>query len=157
MLGANIIVSSPPGGVFNEGTIGDTSKPGTMMQMAHNTPFIGAEPVWISANVGTNGYVGASAILLEDHYQGKLATDAYVANTRGFIYFPRVGEEFNMACDVGAGTSNTITQGDLLMLNSNTGVLIPLSGDPAGPIFQAMETLTLVAAGTLCWCKLLSI
>lgn len=150
--GNGIVVSSNPKGVFLEGTIQDTSKPGTVMQMEAATAFISGRPNWIHANLGADGDPALIALLVEDSLQGQLMTTAYTSGTRCFLYCPVAGEEVNVLLDEGAGTSNTITQGDRFMMDSDTGIPIPESGSPRSVPFIAMETLTQQAAPVLTWC-----
>jgi hypothetical protein len=147
-----IVVSSNPKGVFLEGTIDDTSKPGTLMQIEAKA-FLNGEPFWQAASIGTDGFPALIAVLREDILQGFLPTQAYVSGTRCFLYCPAMGEDVNVLVGEGAGTANTFAIGDYFMLDSDAGVLIPASGSPASRPFQCMETVTQVAGSNLTWCK----
>lgn len=153
MKGTEILVSSHPHGIFLEGIIGDTSSPGTHMQIKAATAMIGGEPTWVAANIGTDGAPALIAVLLSDRLQGKTATDAYVFGTRCFLYCPIAGEDMNVLVGEGAGTANTFAIGDQFMLDSDVGVVIPKSGSPVSVPWICMETNTQVTASTLVWCR----
>lgn len=150
--GNTIVVASNPRGMFLEGKINDTSKPGTLMQI-RATALVNSEPVWEAASIGTDGAPALIAVLREDYLQGKTVTDAYVAGTRCFIYCPVAGEDINVLVGEGAGTANTFAIGDKFMLDSDAGVLIPSSGSPVSVPFVCMEVVTQVAGSNLTWCK----
>lgn len=150
--GQDVVVSSNPKGQFLEGIIGDTSKPGTVMQIKAATVPVGGRHTWIAAAVGTDGLPGIIAVLRPDHLQGKTITDAYVSGTRCFLYCPIAGEEVNVLLDEGAGTSNTIAIGDRFMLDAEDGICVPASGTPSSVPFIAMEAYTNVAGSQLTWC-----
>jgi hypothetical protein len=142
--GSLIIDRAKARGIFDEGTITDTSKPGTVMEIVPGSAFIGGRPQW-RASSAADGTKRGIVVLLEDGLQGKLATDAYVANTRCFLYWPQPGEELNMLVTAGAGTgtSNDVDQGDFLGVGS-TGKLKPDSSYATRP-FQAMEDVSTIA------------
>jgi hypothetical protein len=152
MKGNTIVLTSNPKGLFLEGIIGDTSLPGTAMQLKTSTDAIGGRPTWVAANIGTDGAPAGIYILREDDLQGKTVSDAYVNGTRCFLYSPIAGEELNIRCGEGAGTSNTFNVGDKLMLDSDTGTFIPTSGSPISNPFQVLEHDVQIAANTLVWC-----
>jgi hypothetical protein len=151
--GNEIIVSSDPRGVFMEGIIGDTSKPGTLMQIQAGTAPKAGRFTWIAASIGTDGKASLIAVLLPDSLQGKLATDAYVSGTRCFLYCPEGGEDLNVLVGEGAGTSNTFAIGDRFTLDSDVGILIPAAGTEASQPFICLETFTQVTSPQLVWCK----
>lgn len=151
--GASIIVSSPPRGVFIEGIIGDTSKPGTIMQIQGGTACAVGGFTYIAANVGTDGKCVCHQVLLADSLQGKLATDAYVSGTKCFLYIPSPGEDVNVLLGEVAGTGNTYAIGDRLIIDAEDGVLVPESGSPQETSWICLETLTQVAGSHLTWCR----
>jgi len=152
MKGNTIVLTSNPKGLFLEGIIGDTSLPGTAMQLKAATDAIVGRPTWVAASIGTDGAPQAIFILREDDLQGKTVADAYVNGTRCFLYGPIAGEELNIRVGEGAGTSNTFNVGDKLMLDSDTGTFIPSTGTPQSVPFQVMEHDVQVAANVLVWC-----
>lgn len=154
MKGNEIIVTGDPKGHFDSGAIYSALKPGRIVQI-RAASGLGSDgrPVWADADTAGDGYPGACAVLLNDDLQGVLSTTAYVAGKIGKVYFPLEGEDMNIQLGDSGGTANSVAYGDLLMLDGEGGVLIPLSGDVAGPVFQAMESLTQVVDGTLCWVK----
>ncbi len=154
--GSEIILSSDPGGVFDAGPITDTSKPGTVVEMVPASAFENGRPKWraSSASVGTKRGI---AILVNDWLQGKLSTDAYVANTMApNIYWPLMGEELNMlvANVAGTGSAERVLQGDLLGVSA-AGKLI-LDSTYATRPFQAMDQQRgFITADFLLWVKFL--
>lgn len=148
--GTGIIVSSEPRGIFMEGTITDTSKPGQLVEIVPNQTFVGGEPNF-RARSQSNGAAGPIFVLLNDDEQGKLSTDAYVANTRCRVYVPLAGEDVNVLLGDATGTGDIVTQGDLFGVSS-LGKIIANAGFTSTP-FQSMETLPGLSADTLVWCK----
>lgn len=150
--GNEIVLSGNPKGVFLEGTIDDTSKPGTIMQIKAGVAPVGGRHTWIAAAPGTDGEPAIIAILCADNFQGKLITDAYVAGTRCFMYCPIAGEEVNVLLGEVAGTGNTFTVGDGFILNATGGWLVPNTGTPGSVPFICLEPAVQVVASTLTWC-----
>jgi len=80
-------------------------------------------------------------VLREDELQGFAPTVAYVAGTRGFLYWPALGEELNMLTTIpgtGTGISGGAQVGEQLMVGSS-GILVPATGSPAAVPFSAIE------------------
>ena len=153
MNGSLIIVSSETGGKFLEGTITDTSKPGTCMEIVPATTPIQGHHSYRACS-RTAGLKGPIAVLLEDDLQGVVASGAYVAGTRGRLYMPLAGDDLNMLVGDIAGTSDTIAIGDGFGV-LNTGKLHPDSSYASVP-FQAQEAYTsALLADTLVWVKYL--
>lgn len=152
--GETIIINSEPKGVFKEGIISGTPKPGTVMELVPSTVPVGGRFTWRAVTSrSANGAKGLMAVLLEDKLQGKLITDAYVSGTRGFLYCPIAGEELNMLLDYpgGTGTSDEDDIGELLTFENGTGKLIP-AGSYASAPFMLLENLdTAITADTLVW------
>jgi hypothetical protein len=149
--GQSIILAAEPRGQFLEGIIGDTSLPGTCMQIKAATAPVSGRHTWVAADTGTSGLHNITAILLEDQFQGGLNSTAYTAGRRGRLYVPLPGEEMNVRCDQGSGTSNSIAIGDRLQLDGTNGVYVPVTSTNAD-VFVALEAITQFAADTLVWC-----
>ncbi len=139
-----------PKGVYKEGIISGTPKPGTVMQVKAATEPINGRPTWEVYNADSDGDRRMIAVLLPDRLQGKLASEAYVSGEHGFLYVPQAGEELNMlVAAAGTGTGDSIAIGDMLMVDDGTGILLAESSPQAEP-FQCLETIAdLVAAGSL--------
>lgn len=148
--GNEIIVTAEPKGVFKEGIIHGTPKPGTLMQV-RNTATIGGRHTWEPYAPGSDGDRALIAVLLPDHLQGKTATDAYTTGTRGFVYCPALGEELNMLCTApGTGTGDSVAIGQKFIGKNATGLLIKTTGTPEQEPFEALEAIDdLVEAGNL--------
>ncbi len=142
-------------GVYMEGIIEGTPKPGTVMQIKAATEPIGGRPTWVPYNRDADGNrpQGPLIVLLPDHLQGKIATDAYVTGARGFGYVPQAGEELNMLVANQAGTADAFAIGDLLMVDDTTdnGMLIATSSPETEP-FMVMETVAAITEDTLVHC-----
>lgn len=141
--GNAIILSNQPRGVFLEGPITGTPKPGTCMQIDISEGLDDTgRPTWEAYNADADGNQRLVAILLPDDFQGKIETDAYVAGDRGKVYIPVAGEEFNMLLADVAGTGDDHVFGELLMIDDGTGKLIATTGSPESECFQLLEAVT---------------
>lgn len=151
--GNQIVVTADPQGKFDEGTIDDTSKPGTIMQTVAGSARLGGRFHFVAAAVGTDGKQAQQMVLLEDNLQGKTVTDAYVAGTRCRVYTPIPGEECNVLVGEAAGTGNTVAVGDRLILDAEDGILVPEAGTPQETPWVALEAETQQAGSQLLWCR----
>ena len=149
--GSMIIVSSEPRGRFTEGIISGTPKPGTCMEIVPATEPVGGRFTYRVFS-GASGAAQPVIVLLPDLLQGKLATDAYVTGTRGFLYAPANGEELNMLVADIAGTADNHAIGDVLMIQTATGKLIIDSSGARKP-FICLETATAPTADALLLCQ----
>ena len=79
MASGNMIVLPPdPKGVFLEGTISGTPKPGTVMEVKA-TALINNRPVY-QVFSATSGYSRAIIVLRPNPFNGMLATDAAISS-----------------------------------------------------------------------------
>jgi len=132
---------------------GETPKPGTVLQIDPTVALVGGRHTWKIFDRGADGDrpVGPLAILDADWEQGKLATDAYAAGDRCWLFFPRAGDEFNcLLLDI-SGTGDDNSAGELLMVDDGTGKLIATTGTPESEPFVLLETVTDPTADTLAW------
>ena len=153
-IGASIIVSAEPRGVYLEGIITDTSKPGTMMELM-TTATVAGEWSWRCYQPGTSGDPRLTAILLSDDLQGGLATDAYTANKRCFLYCPLPGELINILIKDIAGTGDTHAIGDRMYAETGSGKFLvqSTSGNIAQFTLVEAATAAFTADGLLCAMK----
>jgi len=142
-------------GNYEEGTILDTSSPGTIMEIDPTIALSSGSGrwSWIAANSATDGLNKGSAVLREDLLQGLSMTTAYVSGARCFLYHPIPGDELNCLLGEVAGTGNTYAIGDVLMQDAETGILVPASTTPGQPWAICLEVLTQVAGSNLTWVK----
>lgn len=147
--GTKIIVASNPRGLFEEGIISGTPKPGTLMEKKAATVYVSGRPTY-QAVTRADGAIGSVCVLLPDTMQGKLSTDAYVSGTRGFLYFPVAGEDLNLLVGDVAGTADDVAIGDKFGITQNTGKLKANSGFASAP-FEANEVITDPVADYLLW------
>lgn len=147
MRGSEIIVSAHPQGKFLEGVITDASKPGTIMEIVPGFVLQGGRQGY-RASTTTTGSSREILVLREDNLQGKTVNDAYVPNTRGFLYAPLAGEDINVltASEPGTGSVDTFKVGALLGVNSS-GFAVPNSSYTSTP-FTSQEYLTQSPADT---------
>lgn len=157
--GSEIIVSADPKGKFSECIISGTPKPGTIMAKK-TTDTVGGrftyEPAGTTAASGSRGMSADGdripiAVLLPDHLQGKLATDAYADGDRGFLYFPTPGEDLNVLKMDVAGTGDDLAIGDKLIVDDGTGKVLLSAGSPESEPFECNETVTDPTADQLIW------
>lgn len=148
MKGNEIIVSTNPKGVFKEGIVSGTPKPGTIMEVTTAAPVAGRF-TW-QASTRTSGAKGLIAVLLPDQLQGKTATDAYVSGTRCFLYCPVAGEELNLLVGDQAGTADDVTAGSSLFGVEQTTGKLKLNSSYTSAPFLALETFTDPTADLLC-------
>lgn len=147
MRGSEIIVSAHPQGKFLEGVITDGSKPGTMMELVPQFVLQGGRQGY-RASTTTTGTGREIIVLREDYLQGKTVNDAYVPNTRGFLYSPLPGEDINVltASEPGTGSADAFKVADLLGVNSS-GLAVPNASYASTP-FQCQEHLVQTPADT---------
>lgn len=158
--GLNVVVTSPPGGVNGECTVVGTPKPGICMDLIRPnaaTDIIGGrfkyEPYGTTAASGVQGVAADGnrcqiAVLNVDWLQGRTYTDAYVTLTRGFLYFPRMGEELNMWVQNQSGTADDFVIGDKLIVDDGTGQLLISASTPESEPFICLEIITDPTADT---------
>ena len=153
-----IVVTAHPQGKFLEGVITGTPLPGSIMQLSTGGSFLFQEGrfAWGSANLATAGLPILINCLQEDDQQGFTSGTAYVAGTRFRSYVPLEGEEMNLLYGTGGGTSNSLTPGQLLMVQQAGPALVNFGSPPELATFMAYDTLTLVAEDTLAWVVRLS-
>ncbi len=151
-------LTNSPKGVFLEGIISGTPKPGTIMTLKAGVAPQGGrftyEPYETAS--GADGDPRMQAVLLEDHLQGKTFSDAYVSGTRCFMYVPISGEEMNILLS-GEGTSgsaNVFTIGERLKVEHASGHLIAEGTSANQSPWMLLEAVTeAVSTDTLAWCQ----
>lgn len=163
-----VIITPEPGGVFKEGLISGTPKPGIVVEIKSiSSGIVTYEPAGTTAANSTFSGMAADgnripiAILLSsfDHeaaLNGGGKNDATVAYADGescAVYYPQMGEEFNMYLQdiTGTGSDQDFVIGlSKLMVDDGTGKLCMSSGTPESEPFIAMETKADLAADYLC-------
>lgn len=150
-LGNNIVISGHPKGVFLEGYITGTPKPGIMVQIDVSETAIGGRFFWEPYDSAVDAEAGLVAILLADRLQGKLATDAYVTLDRCFMYCPLAGEEMNVLLEDVSGTADDFAIGDKLIVDDGTGKFLASVGTShvKAETFICLEVVTDPVADTL--------
>ena len=139
MLGTKIIAEERPKGVFLEGYITGTPKPGTVMMITSATEPINGRYNWSVYDVSADGVASIIAVLLEKEHEGKTYDDAYASGDWGYLYCPAPGEKLNMLVQNPTGTADTYAIGAVFMVDDGTGTLIADSSGASKP-FICLET-----------------
>ena len=143
--GNRIVVSADEKGVWIEGIVSGTPKPGTAMQIKAATEPVGGRFTWEAYDQSWDAQVALVAILDGDWKQGKTATDAYVSGERCRLYCPAMGEELNCIIENVAGTADDYAIGDRLEINDGSGKLQDASTGTTHNYmmpFVCLETIT---------------
>ena len=151
MSQSEIIVTASPKGVFLEGIISGTPKPGTCVTLT-NTAEVGGRFTYEPYNADADGNRRTVLVLIEDYLQGKTKEDAYANGDRCFLYAPCMGEELKMLLADVSGTGDTHAIGELLIVDDSTGKLIATTGSPESEPFQLLEALAAPTADTHALC-----
>ena len=166
MKGTRIIVTSKPRGVFEDVYITGTPQPGICMEITPATDAVGG--LFNYSPAGTTAYDGgqymendgdrkAIAILLEYDQEGGIYSRAYVSGELGRIYWPAMGEQFNMRIgdQSGTGTGEDYIIGTQLMIDNTTDIGSLFRGDDnaeAHP-FTCLEANADVTVDWWAWCR----
>ena len=149
MKGTRIIVTSKPRGVFEDAYIEGIPTPGVCMEIKPSTEPVGGlfRYQMYGVQAGSSGqYVTndgdrkAIAILLEYDQEGGIYSRAYVDGDLGRIYWPAMGEQFNMRVQVVSGTPDTFIIGEEMMVDNGTGELLTADSDAEAHPFTMLET-----------------
>ncbi len=156
-LGSGIIISAgagAPRGQFDEGFLGvnsGTLKAGIVMEMDDSIAAVGGRFAWQPyGTTGASGGQGVSndgdrkviAILLPYDTTGGVRATDQTTGSRCKLYFPQMGEEFNMLMEDVAGTGDDFFIGEELMVDDGTGKLLTADSDAEGHPFTCLETIT---------------
>jgi len=145
MLGTKIIAEERPKGVFLEGFITGTPKPGTVMMITSATEPINGRWNWSVYDVSADGVASIIAVLLEKEHMGKTYDDAYASGDWGYLYCPIAGEKLNMLVANVEGTGDSFAIGAVMMVDDGTGKLIADSSGSSKP-FVILETTAALTA-----------
>lgn len=166
MKGTKIIVSGAraPRGGFEEVIIQGTPSPGSLMELQPSVSPV--QNIFTYQLAGTEGDSGgnymaedgdkkAIAILIEKDDVNGVYSRAYVDGERGKIYWPALGEQFNMRVGDVSGTGDDYIIGTELMIdeNTNVGMLMPADSNAEAHPFTCLEASTNVLAEWLAWCR----
>ena len=155
--GNSILISQQWDNVaLQEGIIaaGEAPYPGMIVQKQSATALVGGRHTVEIYNADADGAnpKGPYYLLLEDKYQGRLATTVYAAGERCFMTVPKHGDEYNLLLLNITGTGDDHTKGEILIIDDTTGKFIATTGSPEDEVAQLLETVTDPTADTLCWC-----
>lgn len=163
MKGTRIIVTGPMArrGVFEDIFVSGTPKPGTVMELLVTAPVqnkftygvYGVTGASSGQGVSNDGDRKAIAILVEKDDEAKTFDDAYVTGDQGRVYFPAMGETFNMLIEDVAGTGDDFAVAEELMVDNGTGKLLTADSDAEAHPFTCLETVTNPLADHHTWCR----
>jgi hypothetical protein len=156
--GNRIIVSSEPRGKFREGIVasGQTIYPGSVVQNVATTALVAGRHTVTAYDADADGgrpKGGPFMVVIEDYLQGKLATTAYTAGERIFMYIPGAGDEMNLLIQNLSGTADDHAAGEVLIVDDTTGKFIATTGSPETEVAVLKEAITDPTADTLAWCE----
>ena len=157
--GNDTVITSPPGGVFEEGIVatGETHYPGMIVQRDPSVELSGGRHTYKIYNRDADGDQPAGAYWvctnLLNASIGKAQTVSYTAGERASYYSPRPGEELNLLIENLSGTADDHALGEILMVNDGTGKLIVTTGTPESEVAQLLEAITDPTADILAWCQ----
>ena len=153
--GNSILVTGEPKGVYLDGIVSGTPKPGTLMELT-STAAVGGRFTYQVYQPGTDGEQRAVIILLDNDLLGVPATTAYATGDRAKFYCPLPGEEVNvLAKNIGGtatGSGDSFAIADLLTVDTGTGKVIATTGTPEMEPFQVLETVAEITTDTLVHC-----
>ncbi len=165
MKGTAIIASGgsgSPRGLFDECIINGTPKPGVVMEMDDSVAAVGNRFTWqpygttagsSGQGVDNDGDRKIIAILTEDRKQGGIFSTAYVSGNRGYLYFPAMGETFNMLVEDVGGTGDDFFIGEEMMVDNGTGKLLTHDSDAEAHPFTCLEEVTNPTADHWMWVR----
>ncbi|KKN70643.1 hypothetical protein LCGC14_0429160 [marine sediment metagenome] len=162
MKGTRILVTSKPRGVFEDVYVVGTPKPGTIMEIEPTTAEVGGlfhYAVYGTQAASSGQYVSndgdrkAIAILLEYDQQGGIYSRSYVDDELGRIYWPVMGEQFNILVEDVAGTGDDFAIGEEMMVDDGTGKLLTADSNAEAHPFTALEVVTDPTADHWIWCR----
>ncbi len=164
MKGTRIIVTSKPRGVFEDVKIasGRTPKPGTLMEIKPSTAHVGGiftyqeygvQAASSGQYVAADGDKKAVAVLLERDQDGSIYSDAYAAGDMARIYWPAMGEQFNILAEDVVGTGDDKIIGEEYMIDNGSGKLLTADDNAEAHPFTGLEAVTDPAADHWIWCR----
>ncbi len=162
MKGTHIIVSPNPKGVRDECFVNGTPKPGVVMEMDDSVAAVGNVFTWqvygttsgsSGQGVSNDGDQKIIAILLTKSDEGGIFSRSYVSGERGFLYFPVMGETFNMLVEDVGGTGDDFFIGEEMMVDDGTGKLLTHDSDAEAHPFLCLEEITNPLADHWMWVR----
>lgn len=159
MRGKEIIVTTEPGGRFDEGFVntGETFYPGMIVQRDPSQALQGGRHTYKIYDRAADGDQPQGAFWVVTNLLGALVgktnTDSIVAGERFMAYSPLAGEELNLLVANIAGTADDHALGEILMVDDGTGKLVATTGTPETEVAQLLEDITDPTADTLAWCE----
>lgn len=164
MQGTRILVTSKPRGVFEDVyiAVGRTPKPGVCMEIDPTVAHVGGVFTYqeygvMAASSGqyitADGNRKAIAILLEKDQENKIYSDSYVAGDLGRIYWPVMGEQFNMLFEDVGGTADDFIIGEEVMVDDGTGMLLTATSSVEAHPFTVLEVVADPVADHWTWCR----
>lgn len=133
-----IILQAVPRGVFLEGVVSGTPKPGTIMQISSISNGVITWGVFDRAADGDRALI---AILLPNDLLGQTIGTAYVSGDRCKVYVPAIGETVQVLFGDTAGTADDVAVGNYMIIDDGTGKVIATTGSPQSEPFVSLEAI----------------
>ncbi len=164
MKGTAIIVlagSGSPRGFFDECLVNGTPYPGTVMEMDDTIPAVGGRFTWQPyGTTGASGGQGVSnngdrkiiAILTEKRDDAGVFSTQYADGDRGFLYFPSMGEQFNMLMQ-DILTDEFWFIGEEFMIHNSSGQLLSADNNAEAHPFTCLERISKLAVDVRVWTR----
>ena len=150
-----LVTGTEPKGRVSNGYVGSTYtfKPGMIVQKDPTIALKSGRHTYKPFTRGTSGKrpAGAAWLVLNDAMKGDIQTSTYAAGEIVQLYALQSGDEFNgLLADV-AGTGDSHTAGEVLILQDATGKFIATTGSPVFDCALLLENVTQPSADTLAW------
>jgi hypothetical protein len=153
--GNRVVVNPDARGHFEWGYLTTAEKPGTILQINPSVALKHGKHTWTVYTRDADGDrpKGPFAVLIENLYEGKDATQAYAAGDFVKMYIPLPGDELNLLYKNVAGTADDVALGDILTVDSGTGKVQVTSGSVETEVAVALEAITDPTADQLLWVR----
>lgn len=150
-----LVTGTEPKGRQTEGYVGVgfTFKAGMIVQKDPTIALKGGRHTYKPFTRGTSGKrpAGAAWLVLGQPEIGSIQTTTYAAGDFVKLYALQPGDEYNGVLADVAGTGDSHTAGEVLMLQDTTGKFIATTGSPVFDCALLLENVTQPVADTLAW------
>lgn len=153
--GNRIVVNPDAKGAYEWGHVATGQKPGTIMQVDPSVALKAGKSTWVPYNRDADGDrpKGPFAVVVEDLYRGQDADTVWPDNELCKMYIPQPGDELNLLFKNVTGTADDVAVGTIMMVDDDTGKVIPTTGSPETEVAVALEAITDPTADQLIWVR----
>lgn len=155
--GSLIVVTAGADGQYQEGKVaaGQTFYPGMVVQRDPSAALTMGKHTYKLYDRAADGDrpAGAFWVVTGNLERGRSlpVTTAIVAGSWTEFYCPEAGDELNLLLGDVAGTGDSHTAGEILMVDDGTGCLVATTGSPQTEVAQLLENIAAPVANTLAW------